>query len=1634
MNSRLKYKYIFLALFCILLQNNGFSHHRDSVTVRGIELVQNLGQWESAILFKASLHGGAVFAERDGFTFAILHPEQLKAFYAGKFAPDHASSGIIDAAAYKIHFVNCNASAIVEGHAPTQGYHNYFVGNDPSKWATKVPKYQEITYQDLYPGIDLLLTQEDEHLKYEFTLAPGASPNAIQLDYEGVQNLFVSKGNLIIATSVAQLVELQPIAYQLDKSGRRQLVDCRYKVSRRTLTFEVGAYDTLRPLVIDPVLIFASYSGSTADNWGYTATYDRDGNLYSGGNVFGVGYPTSLGAYQVNFAGGSTDIAISKFDANGSYLHFSTFLGGSGTEVPHSLVVNENNELYVLGTTSSADFPVTPGAFDSTFNGGDAYVLTSTVRYLTGSDIIVAKFNDSGTALLGSTYVGGTANDGLNTVTTLRKNYADEARGEIIIDEQSNVYIASSTQSIDFPTTTNTFQPVFNGGTQDGCLIKFNHNLTNMIWCSFIGGSGDDAAYSLVLASDNSVYVCGGTTSTNLPTSASAVQTWFAGGANDGYVAHVSANGTQLLQATYLGKSGYDQAYLVKNDRFDNPHLFGQTDATGMAWIANADWYVPNGGQFLTKLTPTLDSVIWSTAFGTGNGGLDISPTALLVDLCNNIYMSGWGSPSTNGGLGGTAGLPITGDAFQSTTDNNDYYFICISDDASQLVYATYFGSPHAREHVDGGTSRFDNKGRIYQAVCAGCGGYDDFPTTQGAWSEQNNSTNCNIGVIKFDFNLPAVVAEFNIPNTVCAPVQLACNNTSQRISDSTSFFWDFGDGTTSTLENPVHTFTQSGTYTITLVAQDVGSCNFADTTTHDITVLSNSNTTLTDAGTCLGDFVQIGIAPSGNANVTYEWSPQTDLSNPFISNPIANPSTSTTYQLFVSDGVCMDTITQHVTVEELTAEAGADQTICLGHSATLTASSEGIGTAYFWSDNAQFSHILNNDIHSPEVTVTPTVNTTYFLRIESSYCESIDSVTVTISNFGLNAPDHFTVCYGDSVHLTITPDETGTYTYQWAPVSEILSGENSDSPCVAPTEDASYAVTVTNEHGCMATADIAVHIKRYNTHAEIDNVQCFNGLDGRISLNVTGGDAPYYYEWSNGANTPDLTQIGAGNYTVFITDNTGCKGVDTFAITQPDSIDIQLINSHNSFCGEPCNGALTVGIVGGTPPYTYTWLHGDSSLSISGLCAGFYTILVEDAHHCAANGTFPVDDTSHFNFNYQLSPISCAGACDGAIYLETDFGGFNYQTDWQHDAALHADSAVQLCAGNYHAHLSVENGCDYHLYIPVENTAELRFLHVYAQPPLCHGENNAALHISVDGGVAPYTYFLNNENSDNDISNLEPGTYSITVTDGHGCRIDTTVTIMETPQLVLGESHFSPPCPEICIGNITALPEGGTLPYHYVWDNGATTPILENLCAGDYNLIITDLHNCSATLSITLTDSTLFTDSIEAWSDLDTVYEGEPVVLHVTDLGADFHYQWSPANETEQPNATTTTARPTSATDFVITVYDEYGCSKTDTLTIKVLDVICEEPYVFVPKAFTPNGDGKNDVLFVRGEVIKEVVFEIFDRWGELLFSTTDLTHGWDGTFRGKPCEPGVYDYYMQVVCLGQKKYFKKGNVTLIR
>jgi len=735
-----------------------------------IKFFENKGQWKEEVSFRADVPDGALFLGKNSMRYVLYDGSQMQKIHKYFYnhppgsEPAEAVSPLLKHHAYEMKLLEANENAQVIRDKPSQDYRNYYIGNDARTWASSVYAWSSLLHQDVYPGIDWKVYGHTRGIKYDFIVHPGGDPDQIKIAFSGAESVELIDGAIKITTSVHTLFEAAPIAWQWIKGNKKEVV-CRYilKDTLIMLDFPKG-YNSKYDLVIDPTVVFSTFSGSTSDNWGFTATYDSSGNLYSGGTVYGPGFPVSLGAYQVNFIGGpaptgpmpvdNCDMAILKYSSNGNNLMYATYLGGYGGDYPHSLFVNENNELLIMGTTGASNFPVTPGAYDVTHNGG--------------YDIVIVKMNAAGTSLIASTFVGGSGHDGINntapfslpTAHPLHYQYADDFRGEIQADIAGNIYVITSTQSQNFPVTPGAFQTTHAGGLLDVCAFKMNPGLSAMVWSTFIGGTAEDAGYSMALVPDGSVYVAGGTNSANFPKGPSGWLNTYQGGRSDGFVVHLNTVGNAIISGTFLGTADYDQAYFVQRDFDGNIFVCGQTSG-GTYPIANTLYSIPGGGQFVTRLSANLNTMAWSSTFGQPNNIPSVSPTAFLVDQCGFIYFAGWGGSLSNST---TFNLPVTPDAFQSITDGNDFYLTVFQRNMSGLHYATFIGGNQSSDHVDGGTSRFDKRGIVYHAVCGGCGGFSDFPVTPGVWSTTNNSTNCNNAAFKIDFGLAVFPPEIIRP------------------------------------------------------------------------------------------------------------------------------------------------------------------------------------------------------------------------------------------------------------------------------------------------------------------------------------------------------------------------------------------------------------------------------------------------------------------------------------------------------------------------------------------------------------------------------------------------------------------------------------------------------------------------------------------------------------------------------------------------------------------------------------------------------------------------------------------------------------------------------------------------------
>lgn len=1118
-----------------------------AVYAQEISMTPNQGQWDERIDFSVPIHSGKLYIEKDGLTFWLYeyadpHEDEIN--------PSHtAYQGIFQ------KFVNCNSTQPKTLGRASDHYSNFLIGSDSSKWKHHVYDYQEIVYEELYTGIDLFYSSAKDQLSYFFKVAPNGQAAQIKLKIEGANAVYIDpKGNLVIDHRFGQITQSKLIAWAF-KDGKREDVPIRFEKSEGIVGLhfpdKLPKFDSL---FIDPNLTFSTFTGSSADNWGFTATPDVAGNLYGAGIVFGFGYPTTAGAYDITYNNGEGipfDVGITKFNTSGTNLLYSTYLGGSGNETPHSIVCGSNGELYIYGVTSSSNFPISSGAYDATFNGGPNEMENS--LSFTGSDIYVAKISTNGSTLLASTYLGGSGTDGLNT-NTLQYNYGDQFRGEIILDANNNVYIVSTTASSNFPVTSATTL----NGSQDAVICKFSNNLNSLLWSTYFGGSGQDSGNSIEISPNGFVYATGGTTSSSLTGIFSGNDLTFNGGISDGYLIKLNPANGSLLAGTFMGMGEYDQSYFVRCDPSNQVYVYGQTESN---WgITPGCAGTPNSGQFLRKYDSNLQTIQWTTTFGAGSGHVEISPTAFLISDCYEIYIAGWGgtlnaSSSVSQALNSSSnGFTISPNAFQNNTNGSNFYLAVYSPDAQQLKYGTYMGGlTSSSNHVDGGTSRFDKSGRIYHAVCGACGGNSfGFTSTPGSWSPQNPSTNCNMAVFKFDLStLDAIFAQ---PSPlICIPQPVVFTNASV---NGNSYYWDFGDNTNSTAFQPNHYYTSPGVYTVTLIVSDSANCYIPDTAVIQVNIGDfEGGVTIPTNSICSGSPYQLN-AFGGSS---YTWSPANLLDDPNISNPTATIFTDTVFTVIISDSCGTDTLQVPLNVVSLNLTLSPDTSICIGESAPLNAI--GNGTIQ-WSPST-----FLNATTGPSVISTPDTSTNYIAVLTSPEgCSIQDTVLVNVyfTPPNSNLQDTLIICLGNSATISVS----GSNTYLWSP-NVSISTTIGPNVTLSPTQNMYYYCTFTNACGSLVDS-VYINLLVATITAGNDTVICPNQI-----ANLWANGA-LYYEWSPAQfvvnQTGNQVWVSPTNSTLFQvigTDVNGCKDTAFVEVVLHPQPFIQLNPSVQAFYGD---------------------------------------------------------------------------------------------------------------------------------------------------------------------------------------------------------------------------------------------------------------------------------------------------------------------------------------------------------------------------------------------------------------------------------------------------------------------------------
>lgn len=610
----------------------------------------------------------------------------------------------------KIKLQNANPTPDIVGLDPLPGKTNYFLGNDPSRWQTNVSSYRKVKYTNVYPGIDMVYHGDRGQFEYDFVVAKGADPGNIRLKTEGARKIRLDRNNdLIISVAGGEIRQHRPVVYQ-QVAGERREVAARYVLkSKREVVFELGAYDRAEPLVIDPVVSYSSYLGSTGSEQGENIALDPSGNIYVSGFTSSANFPL-MTPFQGTHGGGSDfwDAFITKLDPTGSTLIYSTFIGGNGDEYCFGLAVDVNGNAHLSGMTRSTNFP-RANAFQNSYGGGleDAFVtkldaLGSTLvysTYLGGSSS--ERVHDMTVDTAGNAYVTGyTHSSNFPTLTPFQPSIAGEpdayvskfdplgtllyssflggSQAEIAdgiaVDSSENVYLTGYTgSSTSFPLV-NPSQSTFGGGVYDVFLTKINALGNQIVYSTFLGGSGTDVGRAVAVDSSGIAYVTGHTPSTNFPT-LNAFQPTYRGGINDAFVSKFNASGNTLLASTYLGGFGSDEGWDITIHASGNVYVTGITTSTNFPTLIHTQGGNAGGQDgFVTKLENGLTTPLFSTYYG---GNLNDYSLSITTNPEGDAFIAGR-TLSTNLPLAGAYQTALAGsfDTFMAQLAGLDSYVI----------------------------------------------------------------------------------------------------------------------------------------------------------------------------------------------------------------------------------------------------------------------------------------------------------------------------------------------------------------------------------------------------------------------------------------------------------------------------------------------------------------------------------------------------------------------------------------------------------------------------------------------------------------------------------------------------------------------------------------------------------------------------------------------------------------------------------------------------------------------------------------------------------------------------------------------------------------------------------------------
>ena len=675
-----------------------------------VPFVKNVGQFNVEVKYAADLFAGRFFLTNKELVYSLLKRVYKKGAQSDKHRRNTEPEKNIPSKglAFREYFVNKKGAKVdfkSSGEQQAETVVSYFKGNDAGKWRSGVASYQSISLGQVYPGVEVKLKASGKNVEKIFYVSPQSNVDDIKIGVSGVAGLKIAKdGRLMFKNALGELAMRTPIAWQ-EIGAQRHEVKVGYRLLGDHLYgFAVmGVINGDYPLIIDPeldLLLASTYLGGSDADLGYSLALDTLGNVYLAGNTNSVDFPTTEGAYdqttERNAHNVFADIFVSKLNSDLTKLLASTFLGGIDVDWVSSLALDSSGNIYVVGSTESADFPTTSGAYNRTYKGGDY-------------DVYVSKLNNGLTELLASTFLGG--------------NSAEIAYS-LALDSSGNVYLAGRTNSADFPTTEGAYGQIYVGNF-DNFVSKLSDNLTDLLASTYLGGSAVEQDNYLALDSSGNVYVVGSTESADFPTTSGAYDRIFNGGSEDVYISKLNNGLTELLASTFLGGNNYDRVNSLALDNAGDVYLSGYTWSADFPTTPGAYDRSHNGiwDIFISKFDNNLTTLLASTFLGGSDSDMNCF---LALGSVENVYLTG---------ITNSKDFPTTPGAYDRIFCGDDQYghvdvFVSkLNKSLTTLSASTYLGGSSNENST---SLVIDGSGNVY---LAGYTSSEDFPTTVGAYA-----------------------------------------------------------------------------------------------------------------------------------------------------------------------------------------------------------------------------------------------------------------------------------------------------------------------------------------------------------------------------------------------------------------------------------------------------------------------------------------------------------------------------------------------------------------------------------------------------------------------------------------------------------------------------------------------------------------------------------------------------------------------------------------------------------------------------------------------------------------------------------------------------------------------------------